>query len=57
MTHDQLAQLHKSLEKETPRQSVRAPQDSTRRDRRTETEHELSLGTILRRDRTYDRAF
>lgn len=57
MTHDQLAQLHKSLEKNSPRQDVRASQKSTDWDRRTESEYEISLGTILRRDKTYDPEF
>lgn len=57
MTHDQLAQLHKSLEKDVTRTNAGASQKSGNHERRTETSDEISLGTILRRDKTYDRAF
>lgn len=55
MTHDEIAQLRKSLEKDVTRPNTGASQKSA--NRRTETGDEISLGTILRRDKTYDRAF
>lgn len=56
MTHDQIARLSKSLEKNAARTNSTASKQRANRDC-VEAGREISLGTILRRDRTYDRAF